>query len=47
MNNNLLTEMSKKTEESSNFEELRKQEELKRLERQRLEQMIYQGKSIL
>ena len=41
------TEMSRRTEESSHLEELRRQEELKRMERQRLEQMIIQGKSIM
>ena len=35
--------MSKKTEESFHQEELRRSEEMKRLERQRLEQMIIQG----
>ena len=39
-----VTEMSKKTEESFHQEELRRSEEMKRLEKQRLEQMIIQGK---
>ena len=38
------TEMPQKIESHSNLEELRRLEELKLLERQRLEQMIYQGK---
>jgi len=36
------TEMSQKSDESSHLAELKRQEELKLLERQRLEQMIYQ-----
>ena len=33
-----------KSEENSHLEELRRQDELRRMERQRLEQMIIQGK---
>merc|ERR1719361_2764336 len=40
------TEMSKKTEESFHHEELRRSEEMKRLEKQRLEQMIIQESKI-
>ena len=41
------SEVSERFEENSRIEELRRQDELKRLEKQRLEQMIIQGKILI